>query len=64
MDGWTVLEEKTMGAIGIRLLAGSALRRCPPVWVGGELHRPVMPAHGQRHDSTFGPDSSGSLGQR
>jgi hypothetical protein len=26
MDGWKVLEEKTMGAIGIRLLAGSALR--------------------------------------
>ena len=26
MDGWIVLEEKTVGAIGIRLLAGSALR--------------------------------------
>jgi hypothetical protein len=26
MDGWNVLEEKTMGAISIRLLAGSTLR--------------------------------------
>jgi integrase/recombinase XerD len=26
MDGWIVLKEKTVGAIGIRLLAGSALR--------------------------------------
>jgi site-specific recombinase XerD len=26
MDGWIVLEEKTVGAIGIRLLVGSALR--------------------------------------
>ena len=26
MDGWIVLEETTVGAIGIRLLAGSALR--------------------------------------